>query len=209
MRSIRAGDTLIYMTDLTHFSEPIIYLVAFLTVLGETGIAPLFFLPGDSLLFSLGLFADQGIVDLRIIILVLMVASILGNIIGYYLGSFVRGKRESSHMLQKIPQKHIERTERFYEKYGSWTIVLSRFIPIIRTIAPFLAGVSKMPRRKFIPLSIVGGIAWSIVVPLAGYLFGSYFGAIHAVSLALILMIAASVLTPVVLILSKRLFKRG
>ncbi len=211
MRSIRAGDTYnINMEQiLTSFSEPLIYLITFLTVISETGIAPFFFLPGDSLLFSLGLFARQGIVEISVIIPVIIVAGFFGNILGYYLGSIVRGKHHTSPLLKKIPERHIVRTEKFYSEYGSWTILFSRFIPVVRTIAPFLAGVSKMNYKKFILLSAVGAVIWGAIVTLVGFLFGSYISFEYVGYVGLALMVGASVLVPIIVFISHRLFKKG
>lgn len=194
---------------LTSFSEPLIYLVTFLTVVAETGIAPFFFLPGDSLLFSLGLFARQGIISINIIIPTIIVAGFLGNLLGYYLGSIVRGKHHTSTLLKKIPEKHILRTEKFYKEYGVWTIIFSRFIPVVRTIAPFLAGVSKMDYKKFVILSAIGGIFWATLVTLVGFLFGSYISVEYVGYVGLALMVSASIITPIALFLSHKIFKKG
>lgn len=207
MRSIRAGDTK-YMHTLTTLSEPLIYLVAFAIIFAETGVATFFFLPGDTLLFSLGILAHQGTVSLQATIIIMIVAAIVGNVVGYYIGSFFRNKHQSSRLLQKIPEKYIIKTELFYQKYGSFTVLLSRFVPIIRTIAPFLAGVSKMNYKKYFFFSTIGGILWVSIVTTVGYIFGSYFSAEHAGLIAVGLMITASVLTPLVVFLSKRYFKK-
>jgi membrane-associated protein len=194
---------------LTSFSEPLIYLITFLTVVAETGIAPFFFLPGDSLLFSLGLFARQGIISINIIIPTIIIAGFLGNLIGYYLGSVVRDKHHTSSLLKKIPERHIVRTEKFYQEYGSWTILFSRFIPVVRTIAPFLAGVSKMNYKNFILLSAVGAVIWGAIVTLIGFLFGSYISPQYVGYVGLALMVGASVIVPVIVFISHRLFKKG
>lgn len=196
------------MQTLTTLSEPLIYLVAFAIIFAETGIATFFFLPGDTLLFSLGILAHQGTVSLQTAIVVIIVSAILGNIIGYYIGSFFRDKHQSSRLLRKIPQKYILKTEIFYQKYGSFTVLFSRFVPIVRTVAPFLAGVSKMNYKKYLFFSIVGGILWVSVVTTVGYVFGSYFSVEHAGLIAIGLMITASVLTPLVVFLSKKYFKK-
>jgi membrane-associated protein len=197
------------MHTLTTLSESLIYIVTFGIVFAETGIIACFFLPGDTLLFSLGLFAHQGIIGLPHIILVLIGASFLGNLFGYAIGKYVRIKRESFTLLQKVPESHIQKTEQFYQKYGSWAVVLSRFVPIIRTIAPFLAGVSKMPYRRFVALSLVGSLAWSSVVPIVGYAFGSYINIAHIGYISVGLMVLASVVTPLVLVLSRKYLRKG
>ncbi len=197
-----------YMHALTTLSEPLIYIIAFAIIFAENGIATFFFLPGDTLLFSLGILAHQGIISLEIIIVVLIIAAIIGNMVGYYLGCLLRDKHKSSRLLQKIPEKYIIKTELFYKKYGSFTVLFSRFVPIIRTLAPFLAGVSKMNYKKYFLFSVIGGILWIGVVTTIGFVFGSYFSIEHAGLLAVGLMIAASVLTPLIAFLSKRYFRK-
>jgi membrane-associated protein len=197
------------MHTLTTLSESLIYIVTFGIVFAETGIIACFFLPGDTLLFSLGLFAHQGIIGLPHIILVLIGASFLGNLFGYATGKYVRIKRESSTLLQKVPESHIQKTELFYKKYGSWAVVLSRFVPIVRTVAPFLAGVSKMPYRRFVILSLLGSLAWSSIVPLVGYLFGSYIDIAYIGYISVGLMLLASIVTPIVLVLSRKYLRKG
>lgn len=191
----------------TSLSEPLIYLAAFATVFLETGVAPFFFLPGDTLLFSLGLFAHQGLIRLEIIIPVLVVAGFVGNLVGYYLGSFVREKHHSSRLLRNIPDKYIKKTELFYQKYGSWTILISRFIPVVRTVAPFLAGVSRMNYKRFVALSAIGGAIWAATVTTVGFLFGSYIKVGQIIYLALGLMLLASILTPILVFVSRRYMK--
>lgn len=209
MRSIRARDTNYYhMHDLFNsLSEPLIYFAAFATVFLETGVAPFFFLPGDSLLFSLGLFAHQGLIRIEIIIPLLVIAGFIGNLVGYHLGSFVRKKHHSSRLLKNIPDKYIKKTEVFYQKYGVWTILISRFIPVVRTVAPFLAGVSNMNYRRFVALSAIGGAIWAFTVTAVGFLFGSYIKIGQIIYLAIGLMLLASILTPVLLIVSRRYLK--
>lgn len=197
------------METLLNFSEPIIYLLVFSIVFSETGILPCFFLPGDSLLFSLGLFAQQKIVNLIYIVVIVFIAGFLGNILGYAIGKFLRNKRSSSTFLKKVPESHIEKTEKFFKKYGVWAILISKFIPVVRTIAPFLAGVSKMHYRKFLALSLVGSAFWAIVVILSGYIFGSYLKDFNVGILTLSLMIGASVVVPIVGWFLKKLSKKG
>lgn len=197
------------METLLNFSEPIIYLLVFGIVFSETGILPCFFLPGDSLLFSLGLFAQQKVIGLSEILLVVFIAGFLGNILGYATGKFLRDKRASSNLLKRVPESHIEKTETFFRKYGIWAILISKFIPVVRTIAPFLAGVSKMHYKKFFILSLVGSAVWAVVVILSGYLFGSYLKNFNLGILTLSLMIGASVVVPLIAWFLRKVFKKG
>ena len=197
------------METLTSLSEPLIYLSIFAIIFAETGILACFFLPGDSLLFSIGLFAQQGLVSLPVAILVLIFSGFLGNILGYEIGIFFRSKHHKSRFLKRIPDKHVERTEKFYKKHGSWAIVLARFVPVVRTVAPFLAGVSKMGYRKFIILSFFGVVLWSVIVTLAGFFFGSLIDISHVAYVGIGLMILASILTPLLLLIVKKYFSKN
>jgi membrane-associated protein len=193
---------------LTTFSEPIIYLVVFGIIFSETGILACFFFPGDTLLFSAGLFARQGLISLPLVIVVLIVAGFLGNLLGYYVGKIVRSKHRTSKLLQRIPEKHIARTEAFYAHYGALTVVLSRFVPIVRTVAPFLAGVSQMSVARFVTLSFVGGVLWAVLIPIAGFMFGRYITIDSVMYVSLGLMGLASIVTPIAIYLSGRYFKK-
>lgn len=197
------------MHILTSLSEPIIYLVALAIVIAESGFIPFFFLPGDTLLFALGIFASKGIISLGVVIAVLIFGAFIGNLIGYYFGSFIRDKRESSKVLKRVPEKYIIKTENFYEKHGSWAVILSRFFPVVRTVAPFLAGVSHMNYRKYIIFSFIGGILWIGIVTTVGYTFGGQLSASSGINVAVGLMIAVTIIFPLVIFLSKHYFKKG
>jgi membrane-associated protein len=194
------------MENFTTFSSQIIYLLTFLIVLAETGIVVCFFLPGDTLLFTLGLLAKSGNLELPHSVSIVIIASFLGNLLGYAVGQYVIAKKDASRFLKKIPESHIKKTEEFYTKYGAWTVVLSRFVPVVRTVAPFLAGVAKMNRKKFTILSLAGGVVWATVVILSGYLFGSYINLSQVGLVGLVLMLLASILTPIFLFIIKKYF---
>jgi membrane-associated protein len=206
VRSIRARDTNIMLT-LTNFSEHIIYILTFFIILAETGVVVCFFLPGDTLLFTLGLLSRSGNIVLFYSVMVVVLAAFLGNLLGYEIGNYLISKREASKFLKRIPDSHIKKTEEFYKKYGTWTVVLSRFVPVVRTVAPFLGGVAKMNRKGFIVLSLVGAVIWPAVIVLAGYLFGGYIKLYHVGLIGLSLMLFASIMTPVFLYLSRRYIK--
>jgi membrane-associated protein len=138
----------------------------------ETGLMFGFFLPGDSLLVTAGVFAAAGALDIGAVIAVLTVAAVSGDQLGYYLGSTIGPKifnREDSLFFHK---RHAERAQRFYDRHGGKTIILARFIPIIRTFAPVVAGVGKMRYRRFVSYNVVGGVAWVWGLTLGGYLLG-------------------------------------
>ncbi|MDD5639527.1 MAG: VTT domain-containing protein [Candidatus Pacebacteria bacterium] len=148
------------------------YVGLFLAVFSETGILLGFFLPGDSLLFTAGFFASAGFLDLKIIIVLTFIAAVIGDALGYYLGKKYGSKiftKTDSFFLDK---KYIERTERYFKKYGGETIILARFIPIIRTIAPVMAGVGNIGYKKFFSYNVFGGLIWTVALPIFGYYFG-------------------------------------
>lgn len=196
------------MHILTTLSEPLLYVIAFCIIFTETGFVPFFFLPGDTLLFSLGIFAQQGLITLHLAVLVTMIAAFLGNILGYYLGLFIRDKRNTSSFLKKIPEKYIIKTELFYKKYGSWTVVLSRFVPVVRTIAPFLAGVSQMNYWAYILFSALGAVLWTSGITLLGFLFGEHFSVVKGEYIAFGLMLGVSILFPLAVFISKKYMKK-
>ena len=149
------------------------YGILFFIVFLETGLVVTPFLPGDSLLFAGGTFAALGSLDVRWLMLSLSVAAIAGDTVNYWIGYTVGPKvfhKEKSRFLNK---EYLYRTHRFYERYGGKTIILARFIPIIRTFAPFVAGIGTMTYVRFIIYNVSGGIAWVVILVLGGYLFGN------------------------------------
>jgi membrane-associated protein len=144
-----------------------------MVILCETGLVVLPFLPGDSLLFAAGAFAAKGDMDITTLLVTLCVAALLGDSINYEVGRFIGprlARQEKSRFLNK---EHIAKTHLFYEKYGAKTIIIARFIPIIRTFAPFVAGLGTMGYKKFIQYNVIGGIAWVAICLFAGDLFGN------------------------------------
>ncbi len=149
------------------------YGILFLIIFCETGLVITPFLPGDSLLFAAGTFVAMGSLDMAGTTGLLSLAAIAGDTVNYWIGHAMGPKvfsRKDSRLLNK---EHLERTHRFYQKYGGKTIILARFIPIIRTFAPFVAGVGTMTYGRFIAFNIIGGIAWIFSFVLAGYYFGN------------------------------------
>lgn len=148
------------------------YLLLFAIVFSETGLLVGFFLPGDSLLFTVGVVAGAGKLNLVLINILLIVAAIVGDAVGYLLGRQTGPRifeRQDSLLFKR---EYVEKTQAFYEKHGGKTIVYARFVPIVRTFAPFIAGVGKMPYSKFLSYNIFGGIGWVILMTTLGYLFG-------------------------------------
>ena len=149
------------------------YLIFFIIVFCETGLVVTPFLPGDSLLFVAGTFAALGSLNLMWLLVILSAAAILGDTINYWIGNYIGPKVFQMQNSRVFRKEHLDRTHQFYEKYGPITIVIGRFIPIIRTFAPFLAGVGSMTYGKFLTYNVVGGILWIASFTLGGYFFGN------------------------------------
>lgn len=148
------------------------YLILFLIVFCETGLVVIPFLPGDSLIFAAGAFAALGTLNIITIFIVLCIAAIAGDTINYYIGKTIGHKLyEKNYRL--IKKEYLDKTQSFYEKHGGKTIILARFIPIIRTFAPFVAGLGNMNYSKFISYNIAGGISWVGIFTFLGYFFGN------------------------------------
>lgn len=164
-----------FFVKLHHLDELIAwagYLGVTLIVFCETGILAGFFLPGDSLLVTAGLVASQGKLNIFVLNGILMAAAVLGDTAGYWIGHYVGPrlfKREDSFFFKK---HHVQRTHDFFEKYGGKTIILARFVPIIRTFAPTVAGVGQMSYRRFLSFNVVGGVLWVALMTEIGYFLG-------------------------------------
>ncbi len=148
------------------------YALLFLIIFVETGLVVTPFLPGDSLLFAVGAFAALGSLNIFMLLILLMVAAILGDTVNYWVGHFF-GEKLVANPKVPIKKEHIERTQKFFDKHGGKTIILARFVPIVRTFAPFVAGIGKMNYGKFISFNIIGGIGWVLLVTLSGFFFGN------------------------------------
>jgi len=155
----------------------LIYLILFLIIFCETGLVITPLLPGDSLLFAAGAIAANPAYDLKVgyIIPLLIVAVLLGDNTNYFIGKFLAKKGAGAKLFGvfTIKQDYIDRTHAFYEKYGPRTIIMARFVPIVRTFAPFVAGIGSMTYRKYIRYCIAGAILWVVSATLAGYFFGA------------------------------------
>ena len=148
------------------------YLILALIIFCETGLVVTPFLPGDSLLFAAGaIVAKTGILSIWLLIPLLFLAAILGDNVNYTFGRYL-GNRVFTRDYWFLKRKYIDKTQEFYDKYGGRTLVIARFVPIVRTFAPFVAGVGNMPYRRFIGFCIGGGILWVTGLTLAGYFFG-------------------------------------
>jgi membrane-associated protein len=175
-----------------------IYAVLFLIIFCETGLVVTPFLPGDSLLFATGTFISMGLFDLAIVCVLLCAAAILGDTLNYWIGSLVGPKIFHKENVRLLNKEHLHRAHRFYEKYGGITIILARFMPIIRTFAPFVAGIGKMAYWRFLAYNAIGGIAWILCFTLMGYFFGSQPYVKKNFSLVILAIIIISVMPAVI-----------
>lgn len=151
------------------------YVILFIVIFCETGLVVTPFLPGDSLLFAAGALAaidTSGTLNVFLLFAILAVAAVLGDTVNYMIGA-KWGVKLFDYNIPLLKKEHLDRTYEFYEKYGGKTIILARFVPIVRTFAPFVAGVGKMNYARFITFNIVGGIAWVAIFTFLGYLFGN------------------------------------
>lgn len=185
------------------------YGILFAIIFIETGLVVMPFLPGDSLLFAAGAMAAQGVLDVAWLIGLLTVAAILGDTVNYWIGAKVGPKVFSSEKSRWFNKKYLDRTHAFYEKYGGKTIIFARFIPIIRTFAPFVAGIGKMSYGKFLAYNAIGGIVWIVSFTLAGYWFGNIPAVKHNFTLVILGIIFVSLLPPVIELLRRRLKRKG
>jgi membrane-associated protein len=184
------------------------YLLFFVIIFAETGLVVTPFLPGDSLLFALGTFAARGSLNVALVFIILSAAAVLGDnanyTIGKYFGSIIL-KRQGAWFLKR---EHIDRTHKFYERYGAKTIVLARFVPIVRTFAPFVAGVGKMGYTRFFTYNVIGGVLWITVFVFGGFFFGNIRIIRENFTFTIFAIIIISILPAVIEVLKERRRKK-
>lgn len=182
----------IYMSDIISTYGIWTYAILFLVIFMETGFVVTPFLPGDSLLFAAGAFAALGSLNIFFLVGLLIVAAIAGDTINYWIGHKIGDKVYTSE-IKWIKKEYIDRTQKFYEKHGGKTILLARFVPIIRTFAPFVAGIGKMSYGYFISYNFIGGILWVLIFTSVGYFFGNIPFIKHNFSLVIMAIILISI----------------
>jgi len=180
------------------------YLLLFFIIFMETGFVVTPFLPGDSLIFAAGTFAGLGSLNLSILFIILSLAAIAGDTANYWIGHYI-GPRAFSGEIRFLKKEYMDRTHAFFEKHGGKTIILARFIPIIRTFAPFVAGIGAMTYGKFIVYNIIGGLSWVALFTFLGYFFGGLEIVQNNFSLVVIAIILLSVMPGVYEFVKERL----
>lgn len=180
--------------------------ILFFIIFAETGFVFTPFLPGDSLLFAAGAFSAVGSFNIVVLLLLLWVAAFLGDTTNYWIGHFF-GRKLIENPRIPLNQAHIDKTQKFYDKHGGKTIFLARFIPIIRTFAPFVAGIGKMDYKKFVYYNAAGGFAWVFGFTLLGYFFGNLPNVKENFSLVVIAIIILSVVPLLLEFIKARLHK--
>lgn len=161
-----------YLTVIINFFGPLTYVLLFIIIFAETGLVATPFLPGDSLLFAVGTLAGGGFLNIFIAYITLLTAAILGDTVNYWIGYHLGTRafsRENSRIFKK---EYLEKTSNFYKKHGGKTIILARFVPIVRTFAPFVAGVGRMHYSTFLSYNVIGGFIWVTSLTFAGFFFG-------------------------------------
>lgn len=183
------------------------YILFFLVIYCETGLVVTPFLPGDSLLFVAGAFAGTGQLHLGFLIIILVIAAFLGDNTNFFLGKFI-GQKLFSNPKSKIFRKDIlDKTHQFYERHGSKAIIIARFIPLVRTFAPFVAGVGQMTYRRFVSFSLFASVLWVVIFLIGGYLFGNIPVIKEHMSLIILAVMVISVLPALKMIWDAK-FKR-
>jgi membrane-associated protein len=185
-----------FQLDPLHLIQALGYLGIFCIILAESGILIGFFLPGDSLLLTAGLLASEGLLSLPLLLILIPVAAILGDSVGYWFGTYIGPRlftKEDSFIFNK---RHIDRSRAFYEKYGARALVMARFMPVVRTFIPILAGVASMKYRKFLVYNAVGGFLWSVAFVLLGYFLGRAIPNIEHYILPIVLAVVVFFFVP-------------
>lgn len=197
----------VHLTELVANYGTWVYAILFLIIFCETGLVVTPFLPGDSMLFVAGtLAASNSTGDFNIIILnvSLIIAAILGDGVNYTIGRFFGEKMFSNPDSKIFKQSYLEKTHLFYEKHGGKTIILARFVPIVRTFAPFVAGMGRMGYKHFAAFNVIGGIAWVMIFTLLGYFVGTIPWVQKNLKLLMVIIIIVSVLPGVIEVLKER-----
>jgi membrane-associated protein len=193
----------VHLSELIAMFGPMTYVILFLVIFCETGLVVTPFLPGDSLLFVVGAFAAKGDFDVALIFALLSVAAVAGNMVNYHIGRYL-GPRVFKGEMRFLKKEYLDRTHAFYEKHGAKTIVIARFLPIIRTFAPFVAGIGKMEYKRFVVYNLIGCLAWLGAFILGGYFFGNLPIVKKNLTIVILAIIIISIVPSVIEVLRQR-----
>lgn len=183
---------------------PWLYALLFAIIFAETGLVVMPFLPGDSILFIAGTVVAIAGLNVHLLVMLLIVAAIVGDSLNYAIGNYIGPRVFDKQDSRWFRQEHLRRTQAFYDKYGGVTIIIGRFIPIVRTFAPFLAGVAGMTYRRFLSFNVVGAVLWIASLVYAGYLFGNIPWVKDNLSLIVVGIIVVSLLPALATFLRER-----
>lgn len=186
-----------------------IYGILFVVIFCETGLVVTPFLPGDSLLFAAGAFAAVGKLRVVWLFMILAVAAVIGDTVNYWIGHYVGPKVFRKEKTRLFKKEYLDRTHAFYERHGGKTIIIARFVPIIRTFAPFVAGIGSMSYGKFISYNVIGGVSWVAIFVFGGYFFGNIPLIKRNFSLAILAIIFISILPAIFAFFRERRKKRN
>ncbi len=181
-----------------------IYVLLFLIIFAETGLVVFPFLPGDSILFIAGTVVATADLNVHLLVVVLIAAAILGDTVNYSIGHYIGPRAFDKPDSRWFKQEHLRRTQAFYDRYGGVTIIIGRFVPIVRTFAPFLAGVAGMTYRRFLSYNVIGAVAWICSLVYAGYLFGNIPWVKQNLTLIVVAIVAVSLIPAVSTFISER-----
>lgn len=193
-----------HLTELINNFGGFTYLILFLIIFCETGLFMAPFLPGDSLIFVVGALSASGAMNIWIITGVLIAAAIIGDTVNYHIGKFLGSKIFKKQNVRFLNKKHLDKAHEFYRKHGGKTVIMARFIPVIRTFAPFVAGMGSMSYGRFILYNIAGGIAWVSICVASGYFFGNIPVVSENFTLVILAIIGISLLPVIVTWMTSR-----
>ena len=187
-----------HLTELAAQYGVWIYGILFLIIFCETGLVVMPLLPGDSLLFAAGSIAAIGEMNIHLMVVLLIIAAILGDAVNFVIGKYFGEKLFSNPNSKIFKQSHLQKTQQFYAKHGGKTIILARFIPIVRTFAPFVAGMGHMSYHHFLAYNVIGGVLWVTIFSYLGYFFGNMDIVKDNLSLVLVAIIVLSILPAII-----------
>jgi membrane-associated protein len=192
------------LAALAQGSPTMFFAVVAAIIFAETGLVVMPLLPGDSLLFVAGAITAISGLNVHLLVAILIVAAVVGDSVNYFVGSKLGMKAFENKDSRVFKQEYLLQTQQFYAKYGNFSIVMGRFVPIVRTFVPFLAGVAQMPYRTFFVYNVIGGVAWIATLTYAGYLFGNIDWVKNNLSLIVVAIVIVSVLPIVIKVLQER-----